>query len=127
MNTKKVIKDIGIVTVLLGLRSVVGFIRDVVMASRFALDYTMDAFNIASKVPLTIANLLVVGVFTAVFAHLYQIHNENKKKNSISSSGYFLLLSPLVSVLIILAEIFARPSLCVSSPTTQLLKLLTRQ
>ncbi|HOR46123.1 MAG TPA: murein biosynthesis integral membrane protein MurJ [Caldisericia bacterium] len=111
MNTKKVIKDIGIVTVLLGLRSVVGFIRDVVMASRFALDYTMDAFNIASKVPLTIANLLVMGVFTAVFLPIFTRYIiENKKEELNKLVGIlFIIITVGFTVLIILAEIFARP------------------
>lgn len=111
MSNKRVIRDIGIVTALLALRSVVGFIRDVFMASRFALDYSMDAFNIASKIPVTIANLLVVGVFSAVFLPIFTKYIIEERKEDLNRlvGILFVVITVGFSVLIILAMIFARP------------------
>ncbi len=113
MNTRKVLRDISIVTALLALRSVVGFLRDMVMASRFGIDYTMDAYNLSSQIPLTIANLLVMGVFAAVFLPIFTRYIVEERRHELNRlvGVLFIVITAGFTVIITLCMIFARPLL----------------
>ena|GEM_PF-597816 len=111
VSTKRIIRDIGIVTMLLAGRSIVGFIREVVMASYFGRGFVMDAFGIASRIPITIANLLVVGVFSAVFLPIFTRYIVEGRKEELNRlvGVLFIIITIGFTVLVILGEVFAKP------------------
>ncbi len=91
MDIKALFRNAGIVTLGVMLSRFLGFGREMVMASRFGTSAGKDAFEIGSYLPITFSNLLVAGVFSAVFIPLFTRYICNREHNQ---------LQEIISVLI---------------------------
>jgi len=111
LNQRKLLKDIGIVTVVLGLARVFGFVRDTIMLPRFGMEKMTDAWNISSKIPMTISVLLMTGVFSAVFIPIFTKYIVNKDFKGLTKlvGVLFTVITVGFTVIMILGMIFAEP------------------
>lgn len=73
MNIKlnTLFKNVGIITIGIALSRVLGLAREIVIANKFGTSAAKDAFEVGSYLPISISNLLVAGVFSAVFIPLF--------------------------------------------------------
>jgi putative peptidoglycan lipid II flippase len=91
MDIKALFRNAGIVTLGVMMSRFLGFGREMVMASRFGTSAGKDAFDIGSYLPITFSNLLVAGVFSAVFIPLFTRYICNRERDQ---------LQEIISVLI---------------------------
>lgn len=93
MNIKlnTLFKNVGIITIGIALSRVLGLAREIVIANKFGTSAAKDAFEVGSYLPISISNLLVAGVFSAVFIPLFTRYIYNNKRNE---------LKEIISVLI---------------------------
>lgn len=91
MDIKALFRNAGIVTLGVMLSRILGFGREVIMASRFGTSASKDAFDIGSYLPITFSSLLVAGVFSAVFIPLFTRYICNREHDQ---------LQEIISVLI---------------------------
>lgn len=75
-------KNVGIITVGIAISRILGLVREIVIANKFGTSAAKDAFEVGSYIPVSISNLLVAGVFSAVFIPLFTkyIYNDKKKE-----------------------------------------------
>ena len=83
MKIKEFFKNVGIVTIGITLSRVLGLAREIVIANRFGTTAAKDAYEVGSYIPITLSNLLVAGIFSAVFIPLFTKYIINKKKNEL--------------------------------------------
>ena len=71
MKIKGFFKNVGIVTIGISISRVLGLAREMVIANRFGTTAAKDAYEVGSYIPITLSNLLVAGIFSAVFIPLF--------------------------------------------------------
>lgn len=106
-------RAVGLISGLVLVSRLLGFLRDAIIASMFGSSRITDAYFYAFKIPDTLWNLIAGGAFYAAFVPVvteYFTHGKEErawKMYSIVSTFLFVVLS----VLIPLGWIFARPLL----------------
>lgn len=109
--SREVGKAVGLISVMVMLSRVLGFVRDAIIAARFGKNAITDAYLYAFTLPDTLWMLVAGGAFYAAFVPViteYFTKDDEAsawKTYSIVSTFLFLLLT----VVITLAWIFARP------------------
>jgi putative peptidoglycan lipid II flippase len=111
MNTRKLIQDIGIVSIVLAGARILGFVREILIVPRFGLKHALDAWNIASSVPMILTTLLTTGILSIVFIPIftkYVINQDYKALNRLI--GVLLSIVTIgFSIVVVLGIIFAKP------------------
>lgn len=87
---------------------VLGFLRDVVMASMLGTGLAADAFFVAFKVPNLLRRLFAEGAFNVVFIPLFSSIKEKQGVDAAQkfSRATYTLLSIILLIITVLAEIF---------------------
>ncbi|MEZ4813553.1 MAG: murein biosynthesis integral membrane protein MurJ [Caldisericia bacterium] len=111
MNTRKLLQDIGVVSIVLAGARILGFIREILIVPRFGLKHALDAWNIASSVPMTLTTLLTAGILSIVFIPIFTKYVVKDELNSLSRlvGVLFMIISIGFSILVVLGIIFAKP------------------
>lgn len=111
MDVKRLLQNIGIVSIVLASARIFGFVREVIIVPRFGLSNALDAWNIASTIPMVIALLLTTGVLSAVFIPIFTKHIVNLDYKGLSRliGVLLLIISAGFSVLVVLGIILAKP------------------
>jgi len=71
MNIKSLFKNAGIVTFGALCSRILGLARETAITNRFGLSAQTDAYAVGSYVPITLSNMLVSGIVSAVFIPLF--------------------------------------------------------
>jgi putative peptidoglycan lipid II flippase len=71
MTKKHLFRNAGIMTIGALISRVLGFARETIVASKFGTSAPKDAYEIGSYIPITLSNLLVAGIVSAVFIPLF--------------------------------------------------------
>ena len=79
-ENKRIAKDAGIVGTFTFLSRILGFIRDVVIASCFGAGLSTDAFFVAFRIPNLLRRLLAEGSLTASFVPIFTEYLTTKSK-----------------------------------------------
>lgn len=118
MHIKVLFRNAGIVTIGVMFSRILGFGREVVIANRFGASATKDAFDIGSYLPITFSNLLVAGVFSAVFIPLFTkyIYNNNKDQLQEIISILINQFTLLMIGLLLLFYVFAPALIKIQAP-----------
>jgi putative peptidoglycan lipid II flippase len=109
--SREVSGAVGIISLMVMLSRVLGFVRDAIIAARFGQNEITSAYLYAFTLPDTLWMLVAGGAFYAAFVPViteYFTHGDERaawKTYSIVTTFLFILLT----VAIILGEIFARP------------------
>lgn len=113
MSTKKVIRDIGIVTVILAIARVFGFVREMVINKSVGQGMLNDAYKLASKIPLTLSLFLVGQVLSAVFIPVITRFIVEHRKEELNKlvGVLFYAVTVIFLVIIALCYVFAKPVL----------------
>ena len=113
MSTKKVIRDIGIVTVIFAIARIFGFVREMVINKAVGQSMLNDAYKLASKIPLTLSLFLVGQVLSSVFIPaLTRFIVENRKDDMNKLVGVlFTTVTVIFAVIIAVFYFFGGPIL----------------
>ncbi len=113
MSTKKVLRDIGMVTIILAIARVFGFVREMVINKSVGQGMLNDAYKLASKIPLTLALFLVGQVLSAVFIPIITRYIVEQRKEDLNKliGVLFVVVTAIFGVIIILCYFFAGPIL----------------
>ncbi len=76
-------KNVGIITAGIAISRILGLVREIVIANKFGTSAAKDAFEVGSYIPVSISNLLVAGVFSAVFIPLFTKYIYNERKDEL--------------------------------------------
>ncbi len=86
---------------------VLGYLRDILIASFLGASIIADAFFVAFRLPNTFRRLFAEGTFNAAFIPSYtSVKNENKKKAKKFADEVVSLLTLILFFVVLLAEIF---------------------
>ena len=86
---------------------VLGYLRDILIASFLGASIIADAFFVAFRLPNTFRRLFAEGTFNAEFIPSYtSVKNENKKKAKKFADEVVSLLTLILFFVVLLAEIF---------------------
>ncbi len=111
MNTRKLLQDIGVVSIVLAGARILGFVRVTLIVPHFGFKNALDAWNIASSVPMTLTILLTAGILSIVFIPIftkYVIKSEYKALSRLI--GVLInIVSIGFSIIVLLGIIFAKP------------------
>jgi putative peptidoglycan lipid II flippase len=113
MSTKKIIRDIGMVTIVLAIARIFGFIREMVINKTVGQGMLNDAYKLASKIPMTLALFLVGQVLTAVFIPIITRFIVEYRKDELNKlvGVLFFVVTAIFIVIIALGYMFAEPLL----------------
>ncbi len=110
MDIKALFRNAGIVTIGVMFSRFLGFGREIVIANRFGTSASKDAFEIGSYLPITFSNLLVAGVFSAVFIPLFTRYICNNEKNQLQEIISVLMNQfTLIMAIVLVAFYFFAP------------------
>ncbi len=123
MNIKNIkfaalFKNVGIVTVGVALSRMLGLAREVVIANKFGTSAAKDAYEVGSYIPVTLSNLLVAGVFSAVFIPLFTkyIYEGRKKELKEIISVIFNQFTLVIGVILLVFYLLAPYIIKVQAP-----------
>lgn len=71
MTKKNLFKNAGIMTIGALICRLLGFAREAILANRFGTSAPKDAYEIGSYIPISLSNLLVAGIVSAVFIPMF--------------------------------------------------------
>jgi putative peptidoglycan lipid II flippase len=114
MDIKALFRNAGIVTLGVMVSRFLGFGREIAIAYRFGTSASKDAFEIGSYLPITFSNLLVAGVFSAVFIPLFTRYLCSNEKNqlqeiiSVLINQFVLLMVVVLTVFYVFAPFFIK-------------------
>jgi putative peptidoglycan lipid II flippase len=135
MDAKNIIKNIGKISASTFLSRILGYARDMAIASYFGAVASADAFYIAYRIPNLLRNLLGEGALVSSFIPVYTEYLTNKKEEDIKKflGTMITFLSIVLVIVTILGIIFApfilklvAPGFDPMSPKFHLAVLLTR-
>jgi putative peptidoglycan lipid II flippase len=111
VDVKKLLQNIGVVSIVLAGARIFGFVREVIIVPRFGLSNVLDAWNIASTIPMVIALLLTTGVISAVFIPIFTKYIVNSDYKGLSKliGVLSLIITVGFSVLVVIGFVFAKP------------------
>lgn len=109
MESKKLFQNAGIITFGALVSRILGFARESILANKFGTSAAKDAYDTGSYLPITLSNLLVAGMVSAVFIpiftkYLYQNKKEEIKKIfAVVVNQFSLLMIVLLGLLFLLS------------------------
>ncbi|OQY11037.1 MAG: murein biosynthesis integral membrane protein MurJ [Desulfobacteraceae bacterium 4572_19] len=117
-ENKKVVKNAGIVGSFTLLSRILGFARDVVIASFFGAGFYTDAFFVAFRVPNLFRRLFAEGTLSLAFIPVFTDYFQKEgKKSAFQLAGAGVKLLSVILVLIVITGIFFSPYLVdISAP-----------
>lgn len=85
MNIKfnTLFKNVSIITIGIAISRILGLAREMAIANKFGTTAAKDAYEVGSYIPVSISNLLVAGVFSAVFIPLFTKYIYMNRKNEL--------------------------------------------
>jgi putative peptidoglycan lipid II flippase len=83
MTKKNLFKNAGIVTIGALISRILGFVREAIFANKFGTSAAKDAYDLGSYIPITLSNLLVAGIVSAVFIPLFTRYVYQNKKDEL--------------------------------------------
>ena len=97
---------------------VLGFTRDLLLASIIGVGVTSDAFLIAFKLPNFFRRIFAEGAFNAAFVPLFSeiLHSDNKKDAILFAEKILSLLLLVTIIFVILAQVFMPSIIYVFAP-----------
>jgi putative peptidoglycan lipid II flippase len=84
-TAKKAVKAASVIMIITLLSKVSGFLREITFAAKFGTSVSMDAYNIATVIPMT----LFVAVTAAIATTVVPIFTEYFQKDSDYNFNYF--------------------------------------
>ena len=80
MTRNNLFRNAGIMTLGALISRVLGFARETIVATNFGTSASKDAYEIGSYIPITLSNLLVAGIVSAVFIPMFTRYVYQDKK-----------------------------------------------
>lgn len=109
-TTERVTRSAGIVSLGIGASRILGYLRDMLIASRFGGGAVTDAFFVAFMIPNLLRDLLAEGALSAAFIPVFTeyLTTRGKKETWVLASRIVNLLVAVTSIIIIIG-IFITP------------------
>jgi len=80
MTKSNLLKNVGIMTIGAMICRILGFAREAIVANKFGTSAPKDAYEIGSYIPISLSNLLVAGIVSAVFIPMFTRYVYQGKK-----------------------------------------------
>lgn len=109
MEAKRLFQNAGIITIGALISRVLGYARETILAAKFGTSAPRGAFDVGSYIPITLSNLLVAGMVSAVFIPIftkYLYHNNKEEIKHIYAvvvNQFTLMMIGLMVVLYVLS------------------------
>ncbi len=118
MKGKKLLSVSFIIILITLITRILGFIREVVIAYFFGTTYISDAIKISTYIPLTISNLLVAGLLSAIFIPVFTDFLVGKKDEEMweTFNILFNIIGVIFIILSIIFSIFAKEIIYIMAP-----------
>ncbi|WP_055667624.1 murein biosynthesis integral membrane protein MurJ [Desnuesiella massiliensis] len=132
MSQKKIVKSISILMVISLFSRVLGFLRDILVASAFGANYQTDAYNVAVALPEIVFGIIGLAISTTFIPILSEIYTkEGKKEMFLFSNNINNILSIISLFVFIIGMVFTSSLIKIIAPnfnkeTLELTVLLTR-
>ena len=110
MSKKKLVKNIGSMSVAVFISRIFGLLRDIIMTYFFGTSYVADAFQVAYQIPNLLRKLFGEGALSAAFVPIYnEIGIKQDKKSQINFALNVLSLLSTFLLVLCLIGIFLAP------------------
>jgi len=118
LKGKKLLSVSFIIILITLITRILGFIREVVIAYFFGTTYISDAIKISTYIPLTISNLLVAGLLSAIFIPVFTDFLVGKKDEEMweTFNILFNIIGVIFIILSIIFSIFAKEIIYIMAP-----------
>ncbi len=106
---KSIVASAGIVSVGTFSSRILGFLRDMLLASIFGASFTADAFYVAFRIPNLLRELFAEGSMSAAFVPVFTetLTKKGKGEAEIFARSTFSVLLLIVSVVVVLGVLFS--------------------
>lgn len=132
MSQKKIVKSISILMIISLFSRLLGFLRDILVASAFGANYQTDAYNVAVALPEIAFGIIGLAISTTFIPILSEIYTkEGEKEMFLFSNNINNILSILSLFVFIIGMVFTPSLIKIIAPnfnkeTLELTVLLTR-
>jgi len=106
-SDKQVTKAAGVVGISTVVTRILGFLRDMVIASAFGAGTAADAYYVAFRIPNTLRRLVGEGALTVAFIPVFVEENQQSEKRAWAlTHAIITLLSVILIIITLLGELF---------------------
>lgn len=117
MGKNKIVKSATLLTILNLLSKVLGFIRDILIASNYGTTYKTDAYNMAITIPNIVFGIIGIGITTTFIPIFSDILKKQSKEKMFEFANNIMTIVSIISMFLgIIAFIFSEQLVKIIAP-----------